>query len=245
MKYKDINFIHFDTIASTNTWAKENAIHFDPHQFTCITALHQTAGRGRFSRKWVSPRGQNIYATLFFTLPIGCSYLVNTGQILALSCTTILREKGFLAELKWPNDILVGGKKIAGILTETTPLDGYTGVILGIGINVNMSEELLNSIDQPATSLSQLSMKTWKLEQILEPLLKEFIKNLDSLKQKGFGAFQKDFQDKLAFRGEMISCHDGVRVIKGICHSITADGRLEIELPSGERVRVMAGELQL
>lgn len=245
MKYKDINFIHFDTINSTNTWAKENAIHFDPQQFTCITALHQTAGRGRFSRKWLSPRGQNIYATLFFTLPIGCPYLVNTGQILALSCTTVLRGKGFLAELKWPNDVLIGGKKIAGILTETTPLDGCTGVILGIGINVNMSEELLNSIDQPATSLFQLSMKTWPLEQVLEPLLKEFINNLEILKQKGFGAFQKDFQDRLAFRGEMISCHDGVRSIKGICHSITADGRLELELPSGERVRVMAGELQL
>jgi len=243
-KFKNVDYIHFDTIDSTNTWAKTNAHTLDPEKLSCITALEQTAGRGRFSRKWLSPHGQNIYATLFFVIPKGSPYLPNLGQILAYSCASVLKEKGFEVEIKWPNDLLINRKKVAGILSETVSLNDSSGVALGIGINVNMSEELLKKIDQPATSLAQLSMKTWKLEQLLEPLIQQFLQDFELLHQKGFAPFQSNFQKLLAYKGQEITCNDGVKTIKGICHAITKDGKLELIPSSGKPITLSAGEVK-
>lgn len=242
---KNIYYIHFDTIDSTNTWTKKNAATLDPDQLTCVTALEQTAGRGRFFRKWLSPKGQNIYATLFFCLPKDSPYLINLGQILSLSCIAVLKKKGFLPQIKWPNDILLDGKKVAGILCETVSFDDRTGIALGIGINVNMTQELLDTIDQPATSLAQLSGQTWTLEQILDPVLKQFIKDLEILQAEGFDAFRLAYDQLLAFKGETISCTDGLKTIKGVCHSINSDGRLNLLLPDGQISTLSAGELKL
>ena len=242
-KIKNIYYIHFDTIDSTNTWTKKNAATLDPNQLTCITALEQTLGRGRFLRKWLSPKGQNIYATLFFCLPWKCSYLINLGQILSLSCISVLKKKGFYPRVKWPNDILLEGKKVAGILCETISFEDRIGIILGIGINVNMSQELLESIDQPATSLAQLSGQTWTLEQILEPVLKQFLEDLDVLQTQGFEPFRSTYENLLAYKGETITCNDGLKMIKGICHSIDPTGRLNLLLPGGDVAILSTGEL--
>lgn len=241
---KNICYIHFDTIDSTNTWAKKHAHSLDPDQLTCITALEQTAGRGRFFRKWISPKGENIYATLYFQIPKGWPYLVNLSQVLSLSCISVLKKKEFQPQVKWPNDILLEGKKVAGILCETISADDHTGVILGIGINVNMSNEMLNAIDQPATSLSQLTGRIWTLEQILEPLLKQFLNDLQTLEEKGFAPFHSLYEELLAYKGEVISCSDGIQTIKGICHSVNPDGRLNLLLPDGTLKTLSAGEIK-
>jgi BirA family biotin operon repressor/biotin-[acetyl-CoA-carboxylase] ligase len=242
-KNKKIHYLHFDTIDSTNTWAKKNAETLDPENLTCITALEQTAGRGRFKRRWVSGRGQNIIATLFFTLSKESKIVSNLGQILSLSCATILEKKGFAPKIKWPNDLLISGKKVSGILCETTTLEDHLGIILGIGINVNMSAELLATIDQPATSLAQLSGHTWALEQILEPLLQQFLTDLDRLEKEGFAPFQAAYQARLAFCGESITCSNGNETLRGICQSINPDGRLNLLLPDGKIATIAAGEV--
>ncbi len=244
-RLKNIYYIHFDTIDSTNTWTKKNAATLDAHQLTCVTALEQTAGRGRFFHKWVSPRGQNIYATLYFCLPRACPYIINLGQILSLSSIAVLKRKGFSPQIKWPNDILLNGKKVAGILCETVFFEDRIGAILGIGINVNMSQELLETIDQPATSLAQLSGQTWTLEQILEPVLKQFLKDLDTLLAKGFEPFRTGYEKLLAYKGKTIACNDGLKMITGVCHSINPDGRLNLVLPDGQVATLSAGELKL
>ncbi|OGN59059.1 MAG: biotin--[acetyl-CoA-carboxylase] ligase [Chlamydiae bacterium RIFCSPLOWO2_12_FULL_49_12] len=206
IKSKNIEYIHFDTIDSTNNWVKKHALQLDPCRITCITALEQTAGRGRWNRTWFSPKEQNIYATIYFCIPKESPYLENIPQVLALSCAQMLRKKGFLAKIKWPNDVLVDGKKIAGILCETVALKEETGVVLGIGINVNMQEELLKTIDQPATSLAQLSGRTWNLEQTLSLLLESFLKSLTILQQEGLPPFLKFFEALLASTGKENCC---------------------------------------
>ncbi len=241
---KSIQYIHFDTVDSTNSWTKKNTDSLDPFQLTCITALEQTAGRGRFLRKWLSPKGQNIYASLYFTVPLGCSYLVNLGQVLSLSCISVLKKRGFDPLIKWPNDILLDHKKVAGILCETVIQEDRIGVVLGIGINVNMSQEMLDAIDQPATSLAQLSGQTWTLEQILEPLLMQFLSDLEILEKEGFQHFHDAYVNLLAFKGETIQISDGVSSVKGICHSINLDGRLNLLLPDGTMSVVSAGEIK-
>lgn len=243
-RLKNIYYIHFDSIDSTNTWTKKNAAMLDANQLTCVTALEQTAGRGRFFRKWLSPRGKNIYATLFFCIPRESSYVINLGQILSLSCIAVLKKKKFQPQIKWPNDILLNGKKVAGILCETVSFEDRIGIALGIGINVNMSQELLETIDQPATSLSQLSGQTWTLEQVLEPVLKQFLRDLEILQTHGFEPFRASYDELLAFKGKEITCNDGLKSLKGICHSINADGRLNLLLPDGRISTLSAGELK-
>jgi BirA family transcriptional regulator, biotin operon repressor / biotin---[acetyl-CoA-carboxylase] ligase len=243
-KHKSIYYIHFDTIDSTNAWTKKNASTLDPDQLTCVTALEQTAGRGRFLRKWISPKGKNIYATLYFCLPRHCPYLINLGQILSLSCIAVLKKKGFHPQIKWPNDILLEGKKVAGILCETVSFEDRIGIVLGIGININMEQDLLDTIDQPATSLAQLSGQTWTLEQIIEPILTQFITDLAILECKGFAPFRESYEKQLAFKGKLIACHDGKQTLRGVCHSINADGRLNLLLPDGQLKVLSAGELK-
>ena len=235
MEYnKKIYYLHFDTIDSTNTWAKKNAATLDPDHLTCITASEQTAGRGRAGRKWVSPKGQNIHATLFFTLPSHSKIVANLSQILSLSCAKVLLEKGFSPQIKWPNDLLLSRKKVAGILCETVSFPNYLGIVLGIGINLNMSEELLSQIDQPATSLAQLSGHTWEKEQILQPLLIQFLKDLELVEKMGFSAIHGEYEKLLIFKGEAIFCRVGNQKIQGILESIGQDGRLNLRLGSGE-----------
>ncbi|MBS0620651.1 MAG: biotin--[acetyl-CoA-carboxylase] ligase [Verrucomicrobia bacterium] len=240
-----INYIHFDTIDSTNTWVKTHAATLDPKQLTCVTALEQTAGRGRFKRQWISPKGMNIYATLYFTLPRNFPYLANLGQILSLSCAKVLKKQGFSPELKWPNDILLEGKKLAGILCEVVPIDENLGIVLGIGLNLNMPTEWLEKIDQPATSLAQLSGQTWTVEQILDPLIHQFLKDLSILQSKGFEPFSELYNELLAFKGQIVTCNSGVEIVEGICHSIGKDGKLHLLLPNGELVPLSAGEIHL
>lgn len=239
-----INYIHFESLESTNRWAKEHAATLDFEKITCITASEQTAGRGRFSRKWFSPSGQNIYASYVFTVPPGSSYLSNLGQILIYSCAMALKEKGFETKIKWPNDLLIQKRKVAGVLSETFPLNGETVVILGIGLNVNMQKEFLRRIDQPATSLAHISKREWDLQELLTSLSSHFVQNLIRLKAEGFSYFQAPFEKLLAYKNESISCNIGVKTLQGICHRITENGYLEVILPTGEKTLVAAGEIE-
>ena len=110
----------------------------DAKQVTRVTAAHQTAGKGQFNRKWVSSKGQNICVTYFFSLNKTAHRLSNLAQLMSLSITKLLKAHEMTSQIKWPNDILVDQKKIAGVLCEVIDLKEDYGVILGAGININM-----------------------------------------------------------------------------------------------------------
>jgi BirA family biotin operon repressor/biotin-[acetyl-CoA-carboxylase] ligase len=242
-KFHSIHYIHFDTLESTNTWVKQNAHTLDPHQLSCITAQEQTAGRGRSLRKWISPKGQNIYATLFFCMPQATEIVANLGQVMTLACAKVLKKNGFNPYIKWPNDLLLEGKKTGGILCEAFTMGNQIGVAIGIGINVNMTPEMLAMIDQPATSLAQLSGHTWTLEQILDPVLMQFATYLSTLQEHGFAPLQKEYEAFLAYKGLPITFNHGHKKIQGICQSIDSTGKLHLLLPTGEILLLSAGEI--
>ncbi|MCL6756598.1 MAG: biotin--[acetyl-CoA-carboxylase] ligase [Candidatus Rhabdochlamydia oedothoracis] len=222
------DYIHFATIDSTSSWTKKNTALLNQNHITVITANQQTKGYGRFKRDWISPPG-NIYATLFFTLPLDYSYLINLGQILALACNHVLESKEFPLQLKWPNDLLLGGKKIAGILVEILRSEKLE-IVLGMGLNVNMNKEHLKNVDQKATSLMLFSKKTWGLSSILNPILYTFYNYLRLLSSSGFTHFQPIYQKLLAFQGKEIVCQLRNQKIQGICHSINPDGTLNFQM---------------
>lgn len=170
--------IHLDTIDSTNTYAKTQSGSFNKDRITCITAEHQTKGRGRFERTWVSPRGVNLYATFFFRLPLNTPNINQLATIMAESLIHLLREAGLNPEMKWPNDVLVNKKKLAGVLCEVVFQATSIEVILGLGVNLNMEAEDLAKIDQPATSLLQETGHPWERDRFLQKLEKYFVLHL-------------------------------------------------------------------
>lgn len=161
---------HFESLSSTNDWAKEHLTDLPKGTLLLVTAEGQTAARGQYGREWIAPTGKNVYATFGFYTPAETDPFVLT-RLLALAAIQALEEFGVVAELKWPNDLLVKGKKIAGILCETRGLE----VSIGIGLNVNMTPEELGAINQPATSLLAETACTYGPSLILNCIQKHFV----------------------------------------------------------------------
>ncbi len=226
-----IKRIHFASIDSTNSWAKHNAHAFSPEALTLITAEEQMAGRGRFQQKWVSPPKKNIYATFCFFVSKEFSQVGNIPQILALSAAKTLENFGFSPKLKWPNDILISNKKVAGILCETAMTHEQKCIVAGIGLNVNMPQEFLKSISQPATSLLLEGGRVLSIEGVLLQLQETFSNDLTVFLKEGFNSFLPQYVKRLMHQtGEAISFHDNRILWKGIFHSVHSDGTLNIVL---------------
>jgi BirA family transcriptional regulator, biotin operon repressor / biotin---[acetyl-CoA-carboxylase] ligase len=183
----------FDQLDSTNAWAMRNAKKLARHPFSVVVANEQTAGRGRMGRSWTSPPNCNLYITFFFVVP---SYedLDRIAQLLALSAATALQTSTTSLVMKWPNDLLLNGKKLAGILCETTPLEGGIGVAAGIGINVNADQEELSTVGQPATSLLLERGTPQDRELLLEALVKQFQQDLKHFLAHGFAPFEASLE---------------------------------------------------
>ena len=237
---------HFKTIDSTNTWAKHHASELDPHLITLITADEQTAGRGRFKRHWESPSGLNIYATFCFFIEKHRQDIGNLPQILALATCRILEELHFQPQLKWPNDVLLSHKKVAGILCETTPLSDNICVILGIGLNVNMAQEQLQNIDRPATSLLAEDGKVRQVEEVLQLLQHRFSSHLEQFIDEGFSPFLEAYKNILVHRqGDVIRFNDNRTLWEGNFQGIAQDGGLNLLIPSTGHVKTFyAGEIE-
>lgn len=235
---------HFEVIDSTNTWAKQNAHLLPTDGVTLITADLQTAGRGRFTRKWESLPKQNLLATFCFFIDPFRKDLGNIPQVLALSTAHVLKSLGFLPTLKWPNDVLLSGKKAAGILAETTTLDAHLCFILGIGLNVNMPLESAQQIDRPATSLFIESQHLFDVEIVLEQLQEKFLLDLGQFLDNGFHPFLESYRRLISTNSTTpIRFDDNRTVWEGSFESINADGSYNLRLKNGEIKTFFAGEI--
>lgn len=239
-----MNEIHLDSVDSTNTYAKSHAAAFPAGQITCITAEEQTAGRGRYQRKWISPRGVNIYATFYFRLPANTLHLVSLAQVMTYSLASCLMHEGLDPKIKWPNDVQLSGKKVSGVLCETVFHKDDVELFLGIGVNVNMEKEAAAQIDQPATSLLIETGRKWDKAALLKKLQKQFEADLEKFKKGGFAPFRNAFENLLAFKGQTVRCFDGTKVWSGICHSLTNEGHLNLYLPDKTMHTVLSGDIK-
>lgn len=235
--------IHFEQIDSTNTWAKMHPDQWAPFGVTLITASSQTAGRGRFKRQWVSPPYVNIYATFCFWLEPQRIDLGHIPQLLALTTTQMLEKYGFSPAIKWPNDLLIQGKKVAGILCETIVEQEKRGIVCGIGLNVNMPLEILNQIDRPATSLLVEKGKAFEVVEILDRLQHHFLEALGKFLHQGFAPFFPLFQERSALKkGQAVRFHDNQTLIEAQFENLYPDGSVELRLSNGTLKVFYAGE---
>jgi BirA family transcriptional regulator, biotin operon repressor / biotin---[acetyl-CoA-carboxylase] ligase len=235
--------IQLNVVDSTNTYAKHHAAAFPKDRITCVTAEEQTAGRGRYQRKWVSPKGVNIYATFYFTLPATTPDIVSLSQVMAYSFSTLLIQEGLDPKIKWPNDIQLSGKKVSGILCETQFHQDVIELFIGIGINVNLEASSAAQIDQPATSLLIETGRKWDKMGLLHKLQKQFMKDLERFKKEGFAPFHQEFDHLMALKGETVRCYDGKKEWVGICHSLTKDGQLNLLLPDRTIHTILSGDI--
>jgi BirA family transcriptional regulator, biotin operon repressor / biotin---[acetyl-CoA-carboxylase] ligase len=188
-----MNIIKFEKLKSTNDYAKEKLASLSDK--TIIIAEHQNSGRGQFDRKWIDISGENIFMTIVLkpNRKFEEKYSDMT-RYLSVKVCQLLEKYGINPSIKYPNDILISGKKVSGILAEAvTQGEIFKGMVLGIGINVNVKAEDLQEIDIPITSLSaEIGQKIDK-EEFIEKLLESFFKDYELFLAEGFLCIEGDY----------------------------------------------------
>jgi BirA family biotin operon repressor/biotin-[acetyl-CoA-carboxylase] ligase len=209
-----------------------------------VLAERQTAGRGRRGRKWASPFGENIYYSLALRIDGGMRQIEGLSLLIGLAVLKTLREAGVQgAGLKWPNDVLVGRRKIAGILLELVgdPAD-VCHVIIGIGINVNMRST--EEVDQLWTSLKLEIGARFNRNHLVGNLTRNIEAYLSQHQESGFEAFRSEWERNHLWQGCAVDLHAGTQVVEGIVLGIDTQGALRLQVGQEEKV-FSGGELSL
>ncbi|MHC8379452.1 bifunctional biotin--[acetyl-CoA-carboxylase] ligase/biotin operon repressor BirA [Pseudomonas sp. MDT1-16] len=233
----------FDSIDSTNAEALRAIARGQAAPFL-VLAERQTAGRGRRGRKWVSPFAENIYYSLVLRIEGGMRQLEGLSLVVGLAVMQALRKLGVSgAGLKWPNDVLVGQKKIAGILLELVgdPAD-VCHVVLGVGINVNM--QITDEVDQQWTSMRLESGKVFDRNHLVGELGAMLQEYLCCHQVHGFSAIQAEWEQNHLWQGRAVSLIAGVNQINGEVLGIDSQGALRLKVGGVEKV-FSGGELSL
>jgi BirA family transcriptional regulator, biotin operon repressor / biotin---[acetyl-CoA-carboxylase] ligase len=237
--------IHLAACGSTSDYLKENIARLEPDFPLMVSAAVQTAGRGRESRGWISSENLGAYVTFGFHLPDNrCLALLSITSGIA-ACDMLRNWTGKEFALKWPNDILAGGKKIAGILCETIVTGDRITCLAGIGINVNhQAEDFPDELRERAGSLRLLTGREWPLAEGRERLAASMAAWLEKLfAERGSGIVDRARQLGRSFLGQAISFHHQGRIERGIFLDIAPDGGLLLEMAGGEQTVFYSGEI--
>jgi BirA family transcriptional regulator, biotin operon repressor / biotin---[acetyl-CoA-carboxylase] ligase len=203
---------------------------------TCVATEIQTAGRGRRGRAWQSQFASSLTFSLLWRFEKGAAALGGLSLVVGLALVRALRQVGVRdAMLKWPNDVIVSGEKLAGILIETQgDMLGPTAAIIGVGVNVRLPPVLKQSIDQPATDVAShlnvhLNVQIARNE-LLAAMLRELVLVLDEFSEHGFKYFKSDWLPLHALQEQIVTVRqtnavDREAIVKGIAD----DGALIVE----------------
>ena len=235
-------FIH-QTLDSTNAEALRCVGRGEVAPFI-VLAEQQSAGRGRRGRKWVSPFAENIYYSLVLRIEGGMRQLEGLSLVVGLAVLNALRDIGTInAGLKWPNDVLVGSKKIAGILLELVgdPAD-VCHVVLGIGINVNMKSA--EEVDQAWTSIRLETGRSINRNEFIVILNNRLHQYLQQHEVQGFSVMQSEWEENHLWQGRDVSLIAGTHKVDGKVLGIDRQGALRIDVAGSEKV-FSGGELSL
>ena len=235
-------FIH-ESLDSTNAEALREISGGAQAPFV-ILAEQQSAGRGRRGRKWISPFAENIYYSLVLRIDGGMRQLEGLSLIVGLAVLSSLREFGSRdAGLKWPNDVLVGNKKIAGILLELVgdPAD-VCHVVIGIGINVNMM--VASDVDQSWTSVRLEAGQTINRNELIVALGRNLQGYLIRHEAEGFAAIQAEWESNHLWQGREVTLIAGTHTVDGVVTGVDQQGALRLNVAGQEKV-FSGGELSL
>lgn len=211
-----------------------------------VLAERQTSGRGRRGRSWVSPFGENIYYSLVLRIDGGMRQLEGMSLAVGLALLQVVRDCGVSsAGLKWPNDVLVGERKLAGILLELSgdPAD-VCHVVIGIGLNVNMLAAEVGAIGQPWTSMRMELGRQLDRNELVCALNRQLSHYLDIQLRHGFAALQDEWQRSHLWQLRPVALTAGGEPVEGVVLGVDQSGAVRMQVEGVERV-FSGGELSL
>jgi BirA family biotin operon repressor/biotin-[acetyl-CoA-carboxylase] ligase len=238
--------VHLDITASTNDRARELAGRGAPGG-TVVVAEKQTAGRGRQGRRWVAPRGSALTASVLFRAQP--DYFVQMLPLLPLACAAAVCEAveevvPIRSRIKWPNDVLVGERKVAGILIEARPQERWA--VAGIGLNVGATRvDFPEDLRATATSLRIECGVPVDRDLVLGALLRRLSARVAPGPESGHAAVLFAYRERDALRGERIVWTSRGEPFSGVAQGIDEHGNLAVLDDSGKRSTLDAGEVHL
>lgn len=238
--------VYYDETDSTNTRAKALAEE-GAQEGTLVVAEQQHTGKGRRGRGWSSPPGTGIWMSMVLRPDILPSHASMLTLAAALGVSQgIYRVTGIMPSIKWPNDLVLSGKKICGILTEmTTELDTIQYVVVGMGTNVNM-EEFPEEIAKTAWSLYLESGRKWKRGPLIGAMaeaLEEYYRKF--LDVKDLSLLKEEYEKRLANMNRPVTVLAPDGNYEGICRGIDSQGQLLVERENQTLCRVLSGEVSV
>ena len=236
--------VHYFRTDSTNNVALSLAAQGEPHG-TVILAEEQTAGRGRLGRSWYSEKSSGIYASIILRPPLAPAaapvLTLMAGVAVQRAVSTVT---GLPVDIRWPNDLLLNGKKVCGILTEmSAELDRLHAVVLGIGLNVN-HREMPAELREIATSLRMEGRKPYSRAQILVALLKELERKYRLLLEEGSVAITRAWAAASTYaQGKRIRVASGGGEFLATTAGLEPGGALRVRRDDGREELLVAGEI--
>ncbi|MBQ4844819.1 bifunctional biotin--[acetyl-CoA-carboxylase] ligase/biotin operon repressor BirA [Pseudoalteromonas sp. MMG005] len=210
-----------------------------------LVAEMQQAGRGRRGRVWQSPFGANLYYSYYWRLDDGLQAAMGVSIAVGLAVYDAIEALyGLSVELKWPNDIYLNGRKLAGVLVELEgQVEGPCHLVIGIGINLQMPENASKGIDQPWTDLAS---HTHSLDKnvLVAQLTHSLAQRLSLYEKSGLTAMVEQWNKVNAFANEMVTLSTGMRTWRGICEGIDPQGGIVLR-QDGELKSYYGGEISL
>ncbi len=234
-----------DELPSTNVALRERLLSGDrvPAGYVLATR-HQTAGRGRYDRTWASAPDENLTFSFLLHTNADPARIPSLPMAVALAVADLLIAHRIVPETKWPNDVLVGPRKVCGILAENVAATAQDAeVIVGVGLNVNMPAEKAAAIDQPATSMHIETGRTFDIEALLDELLGGLVRRIADWERGGFMVLREDWGRYCAFQGETVTVRDGERTRRGRLKAFGESGQMVLEEPDGTLREVWAGDI--
>jgi BirA family biotin operon repressor/biotin-[acetyl-CoA-carboxylase] ligase len=231
-------------VTSTNTYLMQSKV---AAHATCVAAHVQTSGKGRRGRTWVSQIGASLTFSLLWRFQCGAAALSGLSLAVGVALMRALTSVGVNhAQLKWPNDVLVDGKKLAGILIELQgDLEGPSAAVIGVGVNLNLPKNVLNSIDQPAIDLASVSATPVDQNMLLGAVLKHMADVLSIFEEHGFIGLRDEWLSYHAYEKKPVRMllPNGTDV-QGVVKGVADDGILLVETALGLQ-RFSSGEISL
>ncbi|MBI5829646.1 MAG: biotin--[acetyl-CoA-carboxylase] ligase [Chloroflexi bacterium] len=238
-------FYRYESLGSTNDEARRLAALGEP-EGAVVVAEAQTAGRGRAGRVWVTPPGGAVAMSLILRPRVAPAHLTQMAMLGGLAVAEGIRAMcGVAAELKWPNDVLVAGRKVAGVLAEASFAgEQLDWVVLGMGVNVNAGPPPAVALDasRAATCLAAEVGYLLERESVMSAILSAFDARYAQL---GTPALAAAWVGLLAMRGKRVEARGPAETVTGRLEGVTAEGAAVLRLASGESRVILAGDVHL
>ena len=237
---------HFETLDSTNSKAYELALN-GAEEGEVVIAESQEKGKGRLGRQWFSPPFLNIYVSLILRPKIPPHQASLVTLMAAVATADAIRNfSGLLPLIKWPNDILLRGRKVAGLLNEIhSEVDRIHFVILGIGVNLNMDEKMFSKeIRNIATSLKIETGQTVSRKDFLQSLFLELERWYAMFSGRSNGVILRAWRDRAHIKGKQVKVTSFGETLVGRTIDVDSDGALILQTEDGIRKRVVAGDVE-